>query len=70
MSARRYRHISTSFQRSFLMQITDVILLCISNIISMDGKTMQLQRDSFDILLKDEKIVVVLVPLIDKFSIF
>ena len=36
----------------------------------MDGKLTQLQRASFDVFLKDKKKLVVLVPLIEKFSLF
>ena len=36
----------------------------------MDGKLTQLERASFDVFLKDKKNMVVLVPLIDKFSLF
>ena len=41
----------------------------IFNLILMNGKSTQLQRTSFDGSLKEKEIVVVLVPLIDKFSI-
>ena len=42
----------------------------IFNLILMDGKLTQLQRASFDGSLKEKEIVVVLVPLIDKFSTY
>ena len=51
-------------------QIIDISLMYIFNLILMDGKSTQLQHTSFDGSLKEKEIVVVLVPLIDKFSIY
>ena len=63
------RHFDMLFWCNFDGRIIDVILMYIFNIILMHGKSTQLQPASFA-FFRRQKIVVVLVPLIDKFSIY